>query len=301
MQELIYKGGNDFVKKAYVSITFKSLNENNHEETKITRQVFFNNINFFLIIFKLISNSQILSESKSNEYFINEKKSTALDIYNFLNSIQLNVNTPNFLIMQGQVTKVVNMKPIEVLSMIEEAASTKAFDKQKKITSNVIVEENLKLNSNDSVLNDIRSIINNLKAQHNESILKQEIDRKIQDYKKTQLDYELEINDRKIICYLIKSNKLNLRLAHCEKLILNIEQNIPELSNEIIQLKKELKEKKKSLIDLNKKTEKQDLQIFKFEYKKTNLDLEIQFQENIFRQTAELNNVNIINFLKILS
>ncbi len=301
MQELIYKGGNDFVKKAYVSITFKSLNKNNHEETKITRQVFFNNINFFLIIFKLISNSQILSESKSNEYFINEKKSTALDIYNFLNSIQLNVNTPNFLIMQGQVTKVVNMKPIEVLSMIEEAASTKAFDKQKKITSNVIVEENLKLNSNDSVLNDIRSIINNLKAQHNESILKQEIDRKIQDYKKTQLDYELEINDRKIICYLIKSNKLNLRLAHCEKLILNIEQNIPELSNEIIQLKKELKEKKKSLIDLNKKTEKQDLQIFKFEYKKTNLDLEIQFQENIFRQTAELNNVNIINFLKILS
>lgn len=301
MQELIYKGGNDFVKKAYVSITFKSLNENNHEETKITRQVFFNNINFFLIIFKLISNSQILSESKSNEYFINEKKSTALDIYNFLNSIQLNVNTPNFLIMQGQVTKVVNMKPIEVLSMIEEAASTKAFDKQKKITSNVIVEENLKLNSNDSVLNDIRSIINNLKAQHNESILKQEIDRKIQDYKKTQLDYELEINDRKIICYLIKSNKLNLHLAHCEKLILNIEQNIPELSNEIIQLKKELKEKKKSLIDLNKKTEKQDLQIFKFEYKKTNLDLEIQFQENIFRQTAELNNVNIINFLKILS
>jgi structural maintenance of chromosome 2 len=301
LQELIYKGGNDFVKKAYVSITFKSLNKNNHEETKITRQVFFNNINFFLIIFKLISNSQILSESKSNEYFINEKKSTALDIYNFLNSIQLNVNTPNFLIMQGQVTKVVNMKPIEVLSMIEEAASTKAFDKQKKITSNVIVEENLKLNSNDSVLNDIRSIINNLKAQHNESILKQEIDRKIQDYKKTQLDYELEINDRKIICYLIKSNKLNLRLAHCEKLILNIEQNIPELSNEIIQLKKELKEKKKSLIDLNKKTEKQDLQIFKFEYKKTNLDLEIQFQENIFRQTAELNNVNIINFLKILS
>jgi len=301
LQELIYKGGNDFVKKAYVSITFKSLNENNHEETKITRQVFFNNINFFLIIFKLISNSQILSESKSNEYFINEKKSTALDIYNFLNSIQLNVNTPNFLIMQGQVTKVVNMKPIEVLSMIEEAASTKAYDKQKKITSNVIVEENLKLNSNDSVLNDIRSIINNLKAQHNESILKQEIDRKIQDYKKTQLDYELEINDRKIICYLIKSNKLNLHLAHCEKLILNIEQNIPELSNEIIQLKKELKEKKKSLIDLNKKTEKQDLQIFKFEYKKTNLDLEIQFQENIFRQTAELNNVNIINFLKILS
>jgi hypothetical protein len=42
-------------------------------------------------------------------------------------SVQLNVNNPHFLIMQGRITKVLNMKPPEILAMIEEAAGTR-FD-----------------------------------------------------------------------------------------------------------------------------------------------------------------------------
>ena len=37
-------------------------------------------------------------------------------------SVQLNVNNPHFLIMQGRITKVLNMKPPEILGMLEEAA-----------------------------------------------------------------------------------------------------------------------------------------------------------------------------------
>ena len=33
-------------------------------------------------------------------------------------SVQLNVNNPHFLIMQGRITKVLNMKPPEILSMV---------------------------------------------------------------------------------------------------------------------------------------------------------------------------------------
>jgi|TARA_B100001142_G_scaffold311779_1_gene346494 chromosome segregation ATPase len=36
--------------------------------------------------------------------------------------VQLNVNNPHFLIMQGRITKVLNMKPPEILGMLEEAA-----------------------------------------------------------------------------------------------------------------------------------------------------------------------------------
>jgi hypothetical protein len=35
------------------------------------------------------------------------------------------VNNPHFLIMQGRITKVLNMKPPEILAMIEEAAGTR--------------------------------------------------------------------------------------------------------------------------------------------------------------------------------
>ena len=39
--------------------------------------------------------------------------------------MQLNVNNPHFLIMQGRITKVLNMKPPEILGLLEEAAGTK--------------------------------------------------------------------------------------------------------------------------------------------------------------------------------
>ena len=42
-----------------------------------------------------------------------------------------NVNNPHFLIMQGRITKVINMKPQETLSMIEEAAGTRMYENKK--------------------------------------------------------------------------------------------------------------------------------------------------------------------------
>ncbi|RWW64574.1 hypothetical protein BHE74_00028179 [Ensete ventricosum] len=45
---------------------------------------------------------------------------------------QLNVNNPHFLIMQGRITKVLNMKPPEILSMLEEAAGTRMYEMKKE-------------------------------------------------------------------------------------------------------------------------------------------------------------------------
>jgi structural maintenance of chromosome 2 len=42
-------------------------------------------------------------------------------------SVQLNINNPHFLIMQGRVTKVINMKPKEILGLVEEAAGISLY------------------------------------------------------------------------------------------------------------------------------------------------------------------------------
>ena len=42
-------------------------------------------------------------------------------------SVSLNVNNPNFMIMQGKITKVVNMKPKETLGMIEECVGAATY------------------------------------------------------------------------------------------------------------------------------------------------------------------------------
>lgn len=68
-------------------------------------------------------------------------------------SVQLNVNNPNFLIMQGRVTKVLNMKPHEILSMIEEAAGTSMYESKKDISLKNLEKKESKLKE----MKDVRS------------------------------------------------------------------------------------------------------------------------------------------------
>ena len=59
----------------------------------------------------------------------------------------MNVNNPHFLIMQGQITKILNMKAVEILSMIEEASGTKMYEDRKDKALLAIEKKDLKLAS----------------------------------------------------------------------------------------------------------------------------------------------------------
>lgn len=73
---------------------------------------------------------QILMGGRT-KYIVNGHNAQQQTVQNLFQSVQLNINNPHFLIMQGRITKVLNMKPAEILSMIEEAAGTKMFEDRK--------------------------------------------------------------------------------------------------------------------------------------------------------------------------
>ena len=64
----------------------------------------------------------------TSKYLINGHRAQQHTVQNLFQSVQLNINNPNFLIMQGRITKVLNMKAVEILAMIEEAAGTRMFE-----------------------------------------------------------------------------------------------------------------------------------------------------------------------------
>lgn len=49
-----------------------------------------------------------------NKYMINGTAATNQKVADLFKSVSLNINNPHFLIMQGRITKVLNMKPPEV-------------------------------------------------------------------------------------------------------------------------------------------------------------------------------------------
>ncbi|KAF2315810.1 hypothetical protein GH714_040349 [Hevea brasiliensis] len=117
LQELVYKQGQAGITKATVSIVFDNsdrsrspLGYEDYSEITVTRQIVVGG---------------------RNKYLINGKLAQPSQVQNLFHSVQLNVNNPHFLIMQGRITKVLNMKPPEILSMLEEAAGTRMYETKK--------------------------------------------------------------------------------------------------------------------------------------------------------------------------
>uniref|UniRef100_A0AAG5DIY0 Structural maintenance of chromosomes protein n=1 Tax=Anopheles atroparvus TaxID=41427 RepID=A0AAG5DIY0_ANOAO len=132
LQDLVYKSGQAGITKATVTLIFDNSNasqcpigfEHCHE-IAITRQIVVGG---------------------KNKYLINGKSVQNKRVQDLFCSVQLNVNNPNFLIMQGRITKVLNMKPHEILSMIEEAAGTSMYEAKRDSALKLIEKKDAKLN-----------------------------------------------------------------------------------------------------------------------------------------------------------
>lgn len=131
LQDLVYKSGQAGVTKASVTIKFDNRDKSSsplgweeHNEITVTRQVQIGGKNKYFI------NGSSVQNKRANDMFC---------------SIQLNVNNPHFLIMQGRITKVLNMKPSEILSMVEEAAGTSLYENKKIAAVKLIEKKDAKL------------------------------------------------------------------------------------------------------------------------------------------------------------
>lgn len=93
---------------------------------------------------EIIVTRQVVIGGK-NKYLINGSNVPNKRVQDMFCSVQLNVNNPHFLIMQGRITKVLNMKPMEILSMIEEAAGTRMYENKKEAALKTIEKKDSKL------------------------------------------------------------------------------------------------------------------------------------------------------------
>ncbi|KAK9459754.1 RecF/RecN/SMC [Lipomyces oligophaga] len=131
LQDLIYKRGQAGVTKASVTIVFDNRDAESSPigfetcpQISVTRQIVLGG---------------------TSKYLINGHRAQQQTVQNLFQSIQLNINSPNFLIMQGRITKVLNMKPTEILAMIEEASGTRMFEERRDKAIKTITKKDKKV------------------------------------------------------------------------------------------------------------------------------------------------------------
>ncbi|KAG6902142.1 hypothetical protein C0995_003899 [Termitomyces sp. Mi166 len=134
-QDLIYKRGQAGITKASVTVVFdnsdKSKSPEGYQDCKqitVTRQV---SKTVWHSRFSTLTYDPQIALPNVSKYLCNGHKSTQQAIHSLFQSVQLNINNPNFVIMQGRITKVLNMRPQEILGMVEEAAGTRMFEDRK--------------------------------------------------------------------------------------------------------------------------------------------------------------------------
>ncbi|PWA67433.1 RecF/RecN/SMC [Artemisia annua] len=155
LQELVYKHGQAGITKATVSVVFDNSDRSRSpigyedcREITVTREIV---------------------AGGRQKYLINGRRAESDQVKNLFQSVQLNVDNPHFLIMQGRITKVLNMKPIETLSMLEEAAGTRMYERKKDIALKTLVKKQGKVDMINRLLdNEILPVLEKLRKERTE-------------------------------------------------------------------------------------------------------------------------------------
>ncbi|KAF7255557.1 hypothetical protein EG68_07779 [Paragonimus skrjabini miyazakii] len=249
LQELVYKSGQAGITKATVSAVFDNVNKaqspygyEQFDELTITRQIVVGG---------------------KNKYLINGTNATNTRVHDLFHSVQLNVNNPHFLIMQGRITKILNMKPPEILSLLEEAASTKLYEHKKEVALKTIEKKDSKLREIDRVLReDINPTITKLREERSSYLEYQKVVREITHLEKFIIAYDFycleEAKNRTKDGLVILEKSLSDQKEKLDQLIeakASVEQRIIELSAQRDEFQGAVLEQLESTMSACQKTE----------------------------------------------
>ncbi|XP_068033476.1 structural maintenance of chromosomes protein 2 [Anomalospiza imberbis] len=226
MQDLVYKSGHAGITKATVSINFDNSNKRqsplgfeSNDEITVTRQVV------------------VGGRSK---YLINGVNAANSRVQDLFCSVGLNVNNPHFLIMQGQITKILNMKPPEILAMIEEAAGTRMYECKKITAQKTIEKKESKLKSIQTVLNEeINPTLQRLKEERASYLEYQKIVREIEHLSRFCVAYQFVLNEETKVSSTDMAKEMQSNVEKFQESRAEIEQKIKQLNEDIADMEKE--------------------------------------------------------------
>ncbi|SBT82348.1 structural maintenance of chromosomes protein 2, putative [Plasmodium ovale] len=259
LDELIYKQGQAGITKGSVTIKF------NNEQKPSPLQEPYRDMKNITITRQIVLGGR-------NRYLLNSHNAKPKDISDFFQSLKLNINNPHFLIMQGKITKVINMKPIELLGLIEESSGTKLYEVKRTNAIKLMGKKDQKLYEIDKVLVDeIEPTLIKLKKEKEEYNKFISNNEEIEKYEKVEIAYK----------YYIAKNMM----GNCENKIEDAINNEKNLKNNIKNVEKEIDNYKKEKDLLINKTNvaSQPLKILmeekeQFEKKISNLKSECKME-----------------------
>ncbi len=215
---LIYNGGKTKqpAKEAEVSIVFDNKQRVfpvEEDEIKVTR---------------------IVRADGAGKYKINGKTKTRQEVLELMGSAKINPDGYN-IILQGDITRLVMMSPIELRQMIEEIAGIGMYEEKKQQALNELEKVGARLNEAGIVLKERESYLKDLKNDRDQALKYKELNDKIKQNKASYLKKQLNKKDAEL-------KKLEEKSAGHKEKLTKYQQQIQGLRDEIATHKKTIQE-----------------------------------------------------------
>lgn len=237
---LVYNGGKSKkpAKNAEVSIYFTNLQKEfpiEGEEVKISR---------------------ILNPSGQSKYRINDKNVTRAQIIDLLSAARINPDGYN-IILQGQITQMIEMSSEQRRKMIEEIAGISVYEEKKRKSLNELDRVEDRIQEAEIILAERDTYLKDLKKDRNQAMKFKELDDKIKKNKLTLLTYNKDSKTDELEKLRSQLKKLKDTNEDLKKKIDDTKTKIKEKNSEVEKINHEIEEKgEKDQVVLHKEVEK---------------------------------------------
>ncbi|KAI9873842.1 MAG: Structural maintenance of chromosomes protein 3, partial [Pleopsidium flavum] len=148
-QALLHEGSGSAVMSAYVEIIFDNSDERfptGKDEVILRRTI----------------------GLKKDEYSLDRKNATKADVMNLLESAGFSRSNPYYIVPQGRVTTLTNMKDAERLNLLKEVAGTRVYESRRTESLKIMTETNNKRAKIDELLDYIKERLGELEEEKEE-------------------------------------------------------------------------------------------------------------------------------------
>jgi len=105
---------------------------------------------------------------KKDEYTLDRKNATKSDVMNLLESAGFSRSNPYYIIPQGRVTALTNMKDVERLNLLKEVAGTQVYEARRTESIRIMADTDAKRTKIDELLTYIRERLDELEEEKEE-------------------------------------------------------------------------------------------------------------------------------------
>ena len=256
---LIYNGGKSKkpAKEGEVSIYFDNSNKRfptEEPEVKITR---------------------IVRQNGQSIYKINDKTRTRQEIIDLLSLAKIDPDGYN-VILQGDITRFVEMPPIERRMLIEEISGISLYEEKKQKAINQLNKVEERLKEAEIVLAERNTYLKELKRDRDQAQKFKEMGDKISQNKASLLKIQIDKKEKEKAEFQSNLEKTRQELGRINEKINQLKQSNIEKKQEIESISKEIEEKGEiEQVSLNKEIETLKIELTKKNSRTETLDNEI--------------------------